>query len=297
MSRKMSCPTVGSRKLSCATLASRKISYPTVGSRKISYPTVVSRKMSCPTVESRKLSSQTVGTISETKETVRFNTRIAIIGSNGAGKSSILSTFVGHESVLKHDMPVQGFTNAIYHDGKQVVALDILDHSSTYKREALDYPGIATCDVFIIVFTVGNMESFEDVVKLRQQIMLKSKNGKKSFVAVIGNKRDLHEEQNSSDSIITELIVSCDWEHLYFETSVLNEQCIVGCFRKIIKSHLIQSGQLQNNNDDMNKVRTSSCPSSITKYQQRKSLPVMKKYVLEDVVESPIARRHSMFNF
>ena len=240
--------------------------------------------MSCPAVV----------TIRESQENVRFSTRIAIIGSAGAGKSSILSTFVGHESVLRHNMPVQGFTSAVYHDGKQVVALDILDHSSTCKREALDYPGIATCDVFILVFTIGNMESFEDVVKLRQQIMLKSKNGKKSFVAVIGNKRDLHEEQNSSDSIITELIVSCDWEHLYFETSVLNEQCIVGCFRKIIKSHLIQSGQLQNNNDDMNKVRTSSCPSSITKYHRRKSLHVSKHCVLKEVVESPIARRHSL---
>lgn len=214
-------------------------------------------------------------------QVIQYTSRVAVIGTAGAGKTSILTTFAEHENVLSHKTPVRGFTNAIYNDSERIVALDILEHSSSCKRSAFDYPGIATCDVFILIFVLGDMESFEEVVKLRQQLMDKRRHGRQPVVAIVGNKSDLYDRNNTtSNNVMTELTVTCDWGHLYFETSISEEETIHDCFRQVIKTHLKESGQLIKLESPMQENRRASCPPSLLNVKRRLSKLIQKTSII-----------------
>ena len=188
------------------------------------------------------------------------NTKIAFIGSSGSGKTSILTNFLENKNVLSHKSPIQGFTNALFQDSDNICALDILDHSSSYRHDALEYPGIGTCDIFILVFTVGDMESFEEVVKLRHQLMQIRRNGHQPVVGIIGNKSDIF--SNHPDNVMTELIVTCDWGHLYFETSTVRPETIHECLKKLIKVHVKESGHIRSSGMSTKDSRRATCPTS-----------------------------------
>ena len=219
--------------------------------------------------------TQSLSIDSKSQDVTPFNIRIALLGAPGAGKTSILSNCIGRESVLSHKMPVQGFTNALFNYNERIVALDVIDHSSSCQHSALDYPGITTCDVFILVFTMGNMESFEKVAAIRQRLMTKRRNGRPPVIAIVGNKAD--EYSNSVDNVITELTTTCDWGHLYFETSVFQDETIQHCFGWIIKNHFNQSGQLQVPDSQMEEYRRASCPILLLSYRQRLSQRIHKR--------------------
>ena len=206
---------------------------------------------------------------------VQLNTKIAIIGSSGSGKSSIITTFLEHKNVLSHKSPVQGFTNVLFQDSDNIFALDILDHSSSCKHNALEYPGIGTCDIFILVFTVGDMDSFEEVVKLRYKLMHLRRNGRQPVVGIIGNKSDIL--SNHTDNVMTELIVTCDWGHLYFETSVVRPETIHECLKQLIKVHVKKSGHIRSSGILITNSRRSTCPTSYFNASKQNCLKLLRK--------------------
>lgn len=210
---------------------------------------------------------------SERMKVVNYNTRIAVLGSDGAGKTSIISTFVKCESVLTHNMPAKGLTNALFHDGSKIVAMEMIDHSiKSCQHSALDYNAITTCDAFILLFTVGNTKSFEEVEAFRHELMHRRNDGRIPVIAVMGNKLDVLEESQMCEKLKAELTVTCDWGHPYFETSLHQTKEIEQCFRQVVEISLRESGQLLNTDaSEDHTTRRASCPKSLLNTRRKLS--------------------------
>ncbi|XP_060705237.1 GTP-binding protein Rhes-like [Hemiscyllium ocellatum] len=168
--------------------------------------------------------------------------RMVILGASKVGKSCIVSRFLNSRFEEQYTPTIEDFHRKVYNIRGDVYQLDILDTSGNHPFPAMRRLSILTGDVFILVFSLDNRGSFDEVERLRRQIIEcktclrdKAKAAAAAAVpmAVCGNKVDraeLHREVRAEEA---ERLVAGDANSAYFEISAKKNSNVEEMFRAL----------------------------------------------------------------
>lgn len=106
-------------------------------------------------------------------QTRKEERRIVVMGSARVGKSSIISQFLYDKFLPRYRETVEELHRGEYElpDGASLT-LDILDTSGAYQFPAMRALSISTGGAFILVYAVDDEETWNEVVRLREQVNL-----------------------------------------------------------------------------------------------------------------------------
>ncbi|XP_055335533.1 dexamethasone-induced Ras-related protein 1-like [Paramacrobiotus metropolitanus] len=97
--------------------------------------------------------------------------RLIILGSAKVGKTAIVKRFLHNEYTDIYTPTIEDFHRKIYKIRGEAFQLDILDTSGIHPFPAMRRLSFLTGDAFILVYSVDSRESFEEVLRLREQIV------------------------------------------------------------------------------------------------------------------------------
>nr|XP_056722243.1 dexamethasone-induced Ras-related protein 1 isoform X1 [Euleptes europaea] len=166
--------------------------------------------------------------------------RMVVLGSSKVGKTAIVSRFLTGRFDDQYTPTIEDFHRKFYSIRGEVYQLDILDTSGNHPFPAMRRLSILTGDVFILVFSLDNRDSFEEVQRLKQQIMetkscLKNKTKESADVPLVicGNKgdRDFYREVGPRE--IEQLVGPDPKKCAYFEISAKKNSSLDQMFRAL----------------------------------------------------------------
>ncbi|XP_005996755.1 dexamethasone-induced Ras-related protein 1 [Latimeria chalumnae] len=151
--------------------------------------------------------------------------RMVILGSSKVGKTAVVSRFLNGGFQDQYTPTIEDFHRKFYSIRGEVYQLDILDTSGNHPFPAMRRLSILTGDVFILVFSLDNRYSFEEVQRLKQQITEtklclknKTKENIDAPLVICGNKGDKEFCREVQTEDIEQLIAG-DKNCAYFEIS------------------------------------------------------------------------------
>lgn len=99
--------------------------------------------------------------------------RIVVMGSARVGKSSIISQFLYDKYLTRYRQTVEELHRGEYElpDGASLT-LDILDTSGAFQFPAMRALSISKSGAFILVYAVDDADTWDEVVRLREQVCL-----------------------------------------------------------------------------------------------------------------------------
>ncbi|OQV15387.1 Dexamethasone-induced Ras-related protein 1 [Hypsibius exemplaris] len=97
--------------------------------------------------------------------------RLIILGSAKVGKTAIIKRFLHAEFQDTYTPTIEDFHRKIYKIRGEAFQLDILDTSGIHPFPAMRRLSFLTGDAFILVYSIESRESFEEVLRLREQIV------------------------------------------------------------------------------------------------------------------------------
>uniref|UniRef100_A0A8C5RF56 Ras related dexamethasone induced 1 n=1 Tax=Laticauda laticaudata TaxID=8630 RepID=A0A8C5RF56_LATLA len=166
--------------------------------------------------------------------------RMVVLGSSKVGKTAIVSRFLNGRFEDQYTPTIEDFHRKLYSIRGEVYQLDILDTSGNHPFPAMRRLSILTGDVFILVFSLDNRDSFEEVQRLKQQILetkscLKNKTKEDIEVPLVicGNKgdRDFYREVESRE--IEQLLGQDSKKCPYFEISAKKNSSLDEMFQAL----------------------------------------------------------------
>ncbi|KAK6276788.1 hypothetical protein J4Q44_G00392200, partial [Coregonus suidteri] len=87
------------------------------------------------------------------------------------GKTAIVSQFLNGRFDEQYTPTIEDFHRKLYSIKGDAYQLDILDTSGNHRFPAMRRLSILTGDVFILVFSLDNRDSFQEVQRLKRQII------------------------------------------------------------------------------------------------------------------------------
>ncbi|XP_073689738.1 GTP-binding protein Rhes [Garra rufa] len=124
--------------------------------------------------------------------------RIVVLGAPRVGKTAIIRRFLGDGFEEQYEPTTEDFHSKLYHIRGERYQLDILDASKERDFPAKRRLTILTGDIFLLVFSVTDRESFTEICSLREEIftakskLTKSKENRQLPIIICGNKNDLN---------------------------------------------------------------------------------------------------------
>ncbi|XP_041961161.1 GTP-binding protein Rhes [Alosa sapidissima] len=149
--------------------------------------------------------------------------RIVVLGAPRVGKTSILRRFLRDGFDEQYEPTSEDFHRKLYDIRGETYQIDILDASGERSFPAKRRLSILTGNIFLLVFSLDDRKSFEEVRALRTEILaaktalLKSKERARVPTVICANKADLPENEwaVSRDEIMEVFGDGC----AFFETS------------------------------------------------------------------------------
>ncbi|XP_035492999.2 GTP-binding protein Rhes [Scophthalmus maximus] len=170
--------------------------------------------------------------------------RIVVLGAPRVGKTSILRRYLRDGFVEEYSPTSEDFLRKLFRIRGDTYQIDVLDASRERDFPAKRRLSILTGDIFLLVFSLDDRSSFEEVCVLRREILAaKSKLTKSSVpelsaqprvpLLVCANKVDLpdSERQISKAEVLRALGEDC----AYFETSAKDRTNLETVFEALAK--------------------------------------------------------------
>jgi len=184
--------------------------------------------------------------------------KVIMVGSGGVGKSALTLQFMYDEFVEDYEpTKADSYKKKILLDGAEI-QVDILDTAGQEDYAAIRDNYFRSGDGFLLVFSITELTSLDDVDNLREQI-LRVKNDETTPMLLVGNKSDL----DSRREVQVELAESRaqEWTATYMETSAKTRQNVDEAFldlmRRIHKKKLLEQQTISKNGKTKRKVSKS----------------------------------------
>lgn len=152
--------------------------------------------------------------------TVRF----VFLGAAGVGKTALITRFLHDRFDSKYTRTVEELHALEYDADDARVRIEILDTSGSYAFPAMRALCIRTGDAFALVYAADEPDSFEEVLRFREEI-LEVKGEKFTGITVVENKGD----------VCCRGTVGKDWDAGIVGTSARTGENVTGMFRDLMQ--------------------------------------------------------------
>jgi len=123
--------------------------------------------------------------------------KLVVVGGGGVGKSALTIQFIQSHFVQDYDPTIEdSYRKQCVIDDK-VAHLDILDTAGQEEFSAMREQYMRTGEGFVLVFSVTDRSSFDEIPKFNSQI-LRVKDKEEFPMVLVGNKCDLEGERTVS---------------------------------------------------------------------------------------------------
>ncbi|CAC5402363.1 GTP-binding protein Rhes,GTP-binding protein drn-1,GTP-binding protein Di-Ras2 [Mytilus coruscus] len=158
--------------------------------------------------------------------------RIAVLGAAEVGKSSIISQFLYDRFNSEYKETVEELYRGQYNIDGIRLTLDILDTAGHHEFPAMRKLAISSSDAFILVYSMTDNNSFDEVKKLREDIIAQRE---KVPIVIVGNKSDISSNVSPVDKETAASIACVDWETGFVQASAKDNTNIVGIFQELLR--------------------------------------------------------------
>ena len=186
----------------------------------------------------------------------RNHYRLVVMGAAGVGKTCIVNRFLYENFIHEYTATVEELHRGEYEVNGVSLTLDILDTAGAFPFPAMRKLSIRTGDAFVLVYSIDDEDSFDEVKKIREQI-IEEKGDEFVPIVIVGNKIDKEVQIVDSDSdtgsvssidcsvrpvgkTTAETTATLDWETGYIEASAKDDINIVGIFQELLSQAKIQ---------------------------------------------------------
>lgn len=181
--------------------------------------------------------SQSDSGINEESESSNSNTasrhKVVVMGAAKVGKTSLISQFLYGVFNEKYKRTIEEMHHAEFSVTGVHLTLDILDTSGSYEFPAMRALSISSADAFILVYSIVDASTFEEIRLIRDQI-IETKGTTEVPIVVVGNKFDLANDKREVDYETTESVVTVDWENGFIEASAKNNLNVTEVFKELL---------------------------------------------------------------
>ncbi|KAH3901767.1 Ras family GTPase RSR1 SCDLUD_001545 [Saccharomycodes ludwigii] len=171
--------------------------------------------------------------------------KLVVLGAGGVGKSCLTVQFVQGVYLDTYDPTIEdSYRKTMEIDGK-IFNLEILDTAGVAQFTAMRELYIKSGMGFLLVYSVTDKQSLQELLNLREQV-LRIKNNLKIPMVLVGNKADLEDERLVS--VEEGINVSTKWGKVpFYETSALLrsnvDEVFVDLVRQIIRNEIEEQQQ------------------------------------------------------
>lgn len=162
--------------------------------------------------------------------------RIVFLGSGKVGKSSILHRFLKGTFSFTYKMTVEDLHPKDYNLSGTIVRVDFLDTAGDIEFPAMRRLSISTAHAFVLVYSVEQPASFDEVKNIWEQIKEQRKDYQDIPCVIVSNKADLDDGREVVDRDEVD-----DWAYkqgldtALIETSAKLDNGIVNIFQKLLE--------------------------------------------------------------
>ena len=167
--------------------------------------------------------------------------RIVVVGAGGVGKSALSVKYVQDVFVSSYDPSIC----EVYHMHEDVdgtpVFMDIVDTAGQEQYESMRAPYYKEADAFLVVYSVADRVTFEEVLKLRDDVLAERGGAVHAPMVVVGNKCDLPGRSVLAQEgrlIASQFFPDADDARRaapFYETSALEGIHVADAFRQLIR--------------------------------------------------------------
>ncbi|XP_008307416.1 ras-related protein Rap-2b [Cynoglossus semilaevis] len=158
--------------------------------------------------------------------------KVVVLGSGGVGKSALTVQFVTGSFIEKYDPTIEDFYRKEIEVDSSPSVLEILDTAGTEQFASMRDLYIKNGQGFILVYSLVNQQSFQDIKPMRDQI-IRVKRYERVPMILVGNKVDLEGEREVSSGEGKAL--ADDWSCPFMETSAKNKSSVDELFAEIVR--------------------------------------------------------------
>ncbi|XP_032817169.1 ras-related protein Rap-1b [Petromyzon marinus] len=188
----------------------------------------------------------------------RTQVRLVFLGAAGVGKTSIIKRFLQGAFETRYRPTVEELYALEYEAGGSKIKLEVMDTSGSYRFPAMRKLYIRDGDAFALVFSLEEPQSFEEVRRLREEV-LEIKEDKCPPIVVIANKADTQppqpqqpqqpqqeqqeqqEQQQQQQDLhqqqiqVARATVELQWNHCLVETSAKEDGGVTRVFAQLLR--------------------------------------------------------------
>lgn len=120
--------------------------------------------------------------------------KLVVVGGGGVGKSALTIQFIQSHFVEEYDPTIEDSYRKQCVIDDEVAVLDILDTAGQEEFSAMREQYMHTGEGFLLVYSIVDRNSFEEIPKFRKQI-LRVKDRNEFPMILVANKADLENER------------------------------------------------------------------------------------------------------
>ncbi|XP_065911939.1 ras-like protein RAS2 [Dysidea avara] len=158
--------------------------------------------------------------------------KLVVVGGGGVGKSALTIQFIQSHFVEEYDPTIEDSYRKQCVIDDEVAVLDILDTAGQEEFSAMREQYMHTGEGFLLVYSIIDRNSFEEIPKFRKQI-LRVKDRNEFPMILVANKADLENERVVSYSEGEDL--AAQMKVKYVESSAKHKVHVDKAFHDLVR--------------------------------------------------------------